>query len=154
PYAFTGIPPSRLGAPKNNTFRGHEGFWNCLYIVCSDSGLLWLNVLFLLTVAFLPVPTNGSAAPRPNNRRSLLRAQLDCDWFGPAGAVALWRPASAHHRLVDAKLDAALIAHQTWHLLFAPAIAVLSIGLAFISPYLAEASWLLIGVAIYLHERN
>jgi uncharacterized membrane protein len=122
------------------------------YIVRSDAGLLWLNVLFLLTIAFLPVPTNvlghfgNQAAAAVFYALSLMATGLVL--------LALWRYVSAHHRLVDAKLDAAVITYQTRRLLFAPGIAVLSIGLAFVSPYLAEASWLLIGVAIFLYERG
>lgn len=122
------------------------------YIVRSDGGLLWLNVLFLLTVAFLPVPTNviGHFGDLP---AAAIFYALSLTATGLV-LLALWRYASAHHRLVDAKLDAAVVTHQTRRLLFAPGIAVLSIGLAFVSPYLAEASWLLIGVAIFLYERG
>jgi len=121
------------------------------YITRSDGGLLWLNVLFLLTIAFLPVPTNvlghfGDSTAAIFYALSLTATGLVL--------LALWRYASAHHRLVDAMLDAAVITHQTRRLLIAPGIAVLSIGLAFVSPYLAEASWLLIGVAIFLYERG
>jgi uncharacterized membrane protein len=122
------------------------------YIARSDGGLLWLNVLFLMTVAFLPVPTNvlghfgGLRAAAIFYALSLTATGLVL--------LALWRYASAYHRPVDAKLDAAVITHQTRRLLIAPGIAVLSIGLAFFSPYLAEASWPLIGVAIFLYERG
>ncbi len=37
--------------------------------------------------------------------------------------------------------------------LIGPLVFVLSIGLSFVHPYLAEVSWLFIGVVIYLHER-
>jgi uncharacterized membrane protein len=122
------------------------------YMTRSDGGLLWLNVLFLLTIAFLPVPTNviGRFGDLP---AAAIFYALSLTTTGLV-LLALWRYASAHHRLVDAKLDAAVITHQTRRLLIAPGIAVLSIGLAFVSPYLAEASWLLIGVAIFLYERG
>src|SRR5258708_5736117 len=122
------------------------------YVARSDGGLLWLNVLFLMTVEFLPVPTNvlghfgGLRAAAIFYALSLTATGLVL--------LALWRYASAYHRLVDAKLDAAVITHQTRRLLIAPGIAVLSIGLAFVSPYLAEASWLLIGAAIFLYARG
>lgn len=122
------------------------------YIARSDGGLLWLNVLFLMTVAFLPVPTNVLGHFGDQTAAAVFYA-LSLMANGLV-LLALWRYASAHHRLVDAKLDAALITHQTRRLLIAPGIAVLSIGLAFFSPYLAEASWLLIGVAIFLYERG
>ena len=109
-------------------------------------------MLFLLTVAFLPVPTNVLGHFGDSTAAAIFYA-LSLTATGLV-LLALWRYASAHHRLVDAKLDAAVITHQTRRLLIAPGIAVLSIGLAFFSPYLAEASWLLIGVAIYLYERG
>jgi uncharacterized membrane protein len=122
------------------------------YITRSDGGLLWLNVFFLLTIAFLPVPTNVLGHFGDSTAAAIFYA-LSLTATGLV-LLALWRYASAHHRLVDAKFDAAVITHQTRRLLIAPGIAVLSIGLAFVSPYLAEASWLLIGVAIYLYERG
>jgi uncharacterized membrane protein len=123
------------------------------YITRSDGGLLWLNVLFLLTVAFLPVPTNVIGRFGELTAAAIFYA-LSLTATGLV-LLALWRYASAHHRLVDAKLDAAVITHQTRRLLIAPpGIALVSIGLAFVSPHLAEASWLFIGVAIYLYERG
>ncbi len=64
-----------------------------------------------MTVAFLPVPTNvighfgGLPAAAIFYALSLTATGLVL--------LALWRYASAHHRLVDAKLDAAVITHQT-----------------------------------------
>jgi uncharacterized membrane protein len=124
-------------------------------ITRSDGGLLWLNVLFLLTIAFLPVPTNVLGHFGDSTTAAIFYAlSLTATGLVLLALLALWRYASAHHRLVDAKLDAAVITHQTRRLLIAPGIAVVSIGLAFFSPYLAEASWLLIGVAIFLYERG
>ena len=67
--------------------------------------------------------------------------------------LLLWWYATNDHRLVDKQLEPALIRHHMERALIGPAIFVLSIGLSFLSPFLAEVSWLLIFVAIYFHER-
>src|SRR5260221_12613741 len=122
------------------------------YITRSDGGLLWLNVLFLLTVAFLPVPTNVIGRFGELTAAAVFYA-LSLTATGLV-LLALWRYASAHHRLGDAKLDAAVLTHPTRRPLVAPGIAVPSLGLAFGSPHLAEGGGLLIRGGLSPHERG
>jgi hypothetical protein len=65
----------------------------------------------------------------------------------------LWWYATSNHRLVNKQLEPALIRHHMQRALIAPLIFVLSIGISFLHPFLAEVSWLVIFVAIFLHER-
>ena len=56
--------------------------------------------------------------------------------------ILLWWYATSNHRLVDKQLDAELIRHHMQRVLIGPLIFILSIGLSFFYPYLAEVSWL------------
>jgi uncharacterized membrane protein len=121
------------------------------YIKRSDNMLIWLNVFFLLCVAFLPVPSKVLGMYGDHQAAVIFYvASLTIAGFF---IILLWWYATSDHRLVDKQLDPSLIRHHMQRALIAPLIFVLSIGLSFISPYLAELSWLLIGVAIYLHDR-
>ena len=120
------------------------------YIRRSNNVLIWLNILFLLCIAFLPVPTKvlglygGQRAALVFYAGSLTVAGLLI--------LVLWWYATSGHRLIDKQLDAALIRHHMERALIGPVIFVLSLGLSFLHPLLAEVSWLLIGVAFFLHE--
>jgi uncharacterized membrane protein len=121
------------------------------YIRRSDNVLIWLNVLFLLCVAFLPVPTK--ALGLQGDQQPAVIFYVGSVTVAGLLILLLWWYATSHHRLVDKQLDPTLIRHHMQRALIGPLIFVLSLGLSFLSPSLAEASWLLIFVAIYFHER-
>jgi uncharacterized membrane protein len=121
------------------------------YIKRSDNVLIWLNVLFLLCVAFLPVPTKVLGLQ--GDQQAGVIFYLGSLTVAGLLILLLWWYATSHHRLVDKQLDPALIRHHLQRALIAPVIFVLSIGLSFLNPLLTEVSWLLIFVAIYRHER-
>jgi uncharacterized membrane protein len=121
------------------------------YVRRSDNILIWLNVLFLLCVAFLPVPTKVLGL-QGDQQAGVIFYVVSVTIIGLL-ILLLWWYATSHHRLVEKQLDPALIRHHMQRALIAPVIFVLSLGLTFFHPYLAELSWLLIGVAIFLHER-
>ncbi len=72
----------------------------------------------------------------------------------------LWWYASRAHRLIDAHLEKSIIRYYDIRFLLAPAIFLLSIGLAFVNiflpaisgPNLAEYSWILIAVVLSINE--
>ncbi|MDQ6660256.1 MAG: TMEM175 family protein [Chloroflexota bacterium] len=121
------------------------------YIQRSDTVLIWLNIFFLMNVAFLPIPTK--VIQLYGDHQAAVIFYIGSLTIPALLSVLLWWYATYDHRLVDKHLDAALIRHQLQRSLIAPIIFLLSIGLSFISPYLTEASWLLIGVVIIIHER-
>ncbi|MGZ3674901.1 MAG: TMEM175 family protein [Ktedonobacterales bacterium] len=120
------------------------------YITRVDNVLIWLNILFLLSVAFLPVPTN--VLGRYGDHGAAVRFYALSLMVTGLIIIALWWYATSSHRLVDKQLDTALIRHHQERSLIAPVILVLCIGLSYLNPYLAEASLLLIGVGIIVHE--
>ena len=121
------------------------------YIKRTDNVLIWLNVLFLMCVAFLPVP--AGVLGRYGGYRPAVFFYVGSLTITGVFIMLLWWYASSDHRLVDKSLDPALIRHHVQRSMIAPMIFLLSLGLAFLRPFLAELSWLLIGVAIVIHER-
>jgi uncharacterized membrane protein len=121
------------------------------YIKRSDNVLIWLNVFFLLCIAFLPVPTKVLGLQ--GDQQAAVIFYVGSLTVAGLFIILLWWYATSNHRLVDKQLDAALIRHHMQRALIGPLIFVLSIGLSFFHPFLAEMSWLLIFVAIYFHER-
>lgn len=120
------------------------------YITRVDNILTWLNILFLLSVAFLPVPTN--VLGRYGEHGAAVRFYAVCLMVTGLIILALWWYATSDHRLVDKQLDAALIRHHQERALIGLVVLVLCIGLSYLNPYLAEASLLLIGAGIFVHE--
>ncbi len=96
----------------------------------SDRGLLWLNILFLLCVSFMPFPT--ALLGQYFDQRlavviyaaSLAATGLALHW--------LWRYATAGGRLVDAATDPAVVREVSRKNLVAPAMALASAALAFV----------------------
>ena len=56
--------------------------------------------------------------------------------------LLLWLYASSHHRLIPPTLEKDLIRYERLRRLVQLSIFVISIGLALINPFLAEAAWL------------
>jgi uncharacterized membrane protein len=99
-----------------------------------DRGLLTLNLLFLMIIAFVPFPT--SVISETGNRPATMFYALTMI-LGGLMLAALWWHASWHSRLTYPNLDAPQARHQ-----FVPML--LSIGLAFLNENLARFSWLFV----------
>lgn len=120
------------------------------YLTRANSVLAWLNVFFLMSVAFLPIPSRilgeygalGAAV-----RFYALSLMVPGLWI-----IAMWWYATAHHRLVEKDLDTSLIRHRLERTLIAPVVFVVAIGLSYLNPHLAAASLLLVVVGVVVHE--
>jgi uncharacterized membrane protein len=106
-----------------------------------DRGLLMLNLLFLMVIAFVPFPT--SVISESGNRTATIFYALTMI-LGGLMLAALWWHASWHNRLTDPGLDARQARRQFVPMLLTVALFVLSIGLAFLNESLARFSWLLV----------
>lgn len=120
------------------------------YIIRADSVLAWLNVFFLMSVAFLPIPSNilgeygALGAAVRFYALSLMVPGL--------GIIALWWYATYHHRLVEKNLATGIIRHRLERYLIAPVVFLLAIGLSYLNPHIAGVSLLLVVVGVAVHE--
>jgi uncharacterized membrane protein len=106
-----------------------------------DRGLLMLNLLFLMVIAFVPFPT--SVISESGNRTATIFYALTMTLAGLM-LTAIWWYATRRNRLTDPHLDAQQRRRQLVALLLTVALFVLSIGLAFLNENLTRFSWLLV----------
>lgn len=121
------------------------------YIKRSNNILIWLNIFYLMSVAFLPVSTivlgdYGSQSVAVIFYASSLT-------ITGLFIILIWWYASSDHRLVDKHLDPLLIREHAERSFIGPIIFLLSIGIAFFQPLLAEFIWLLTAPVILIHNR-
>jgi uncharacterized membrane protein len=110
------------------------------YIKRYDRGLLTLNLLFLMVIAFVPFPT--SVVSESGNRTATIFYALTMTLAGVLLA-AVWWYAAWRDRLVDPDLNAQQRRRELDALLLTAALFSASIGLAFLNPGLARLWWLL-----------
>lgn len=113
------------------------------FIVRYDAGLMVLNLLLLMAVAFIPFPTG--VISEYGNRTATIFYAFAMMIVGLLSA-AIWIYASRGNRLIDPAFPPQRARRETLRALIPPAIFLLSIGLAFINDDLAKYSWLLIAV--------
>ncbi len=121
------------------------------HIVRYNNRLLWLNLLLLLFVAFIPFPTRVLAA-YGTNQGSVLDNQLVTILY--SGTIALtglitvlnWWYAASGHRLIEPDLDPAFVRNvYVRHLLF-PVVFLASAIIAFFNVNLATDIWYLAAI--------
>lgn len=103
------------------------------YIKRYDNGLLWMNLLFLLTVSFLPVPS--SFMIRFLTEPNIMLFYLVCMALTGIATLLLWRYASHRHRLVDLRLTPQFLRWVTVRSIIVPVVALVSFLLYFLTPY-------------------
>ena len=106
-----------------------------------DRAFLWINLLFLFCLAFLPFPTAllGDYFPR----RSVMSFYTATVAAIGVVRILLWRYATHKFRLVDANLARWVIRGETWAGATVPMIFLVSLGVAFIDSRAAVLCWLL-----------
>lgn len=116
-----------------------------------DRKLLWINILFLLWVAFLPFPTSllgryGATFPGIAIYGGNLIAV-------GVSLAAIWRHATKGNALTDDNLDKRIIQIAYSRILAAPIVALLSIVIALFSPKASIVIFSLIGVGYLFPSR-
>jgi len=102
------------------------------YIKRSDRPFLWINILLLMCVAFIPFPAGllGQYPTQPISviiyASSLILTNLMLS--------LLWWYATSNHRLVDQDIDPHFVRTVNRRNMTAPVVYLVSIGLSFLSP--------------------
>jgi uncharacterized membrane protein len=125
------------------------------YVARLDQRLLWLNLLFLMCVAFLPFPT-AVLGDHDNSRPSIVFYACA---VGVTGSVlaSIWQYVLRAGHLSE-HADPGTIRYLTRRSLVTPVSFFASIPLAFASLRLAEAAWfapfVMVAVINVRHERS
>jgi len=120
---------------------GHHHLFR--YITALNRRLIFLNLLFLGTIAFLPYPT---ALLFAGNTREPAAPVFYAACVALAGLVelAIWLYATHAKGLVPASVSPAFRRYELAQLLPTPVVFLLSIPVAFIAPGVAPFTWILL----------
>lgn len=114
-----------------------------------DNRLLFLNLLLLMVVAFVPFPT--SVISEFGNKTATIFYAATMGSIGLI-SVGIWGYASTGHRLVKSSLDAKTIRQELLRGLVIPAVFLLSMGVALVNADLAKWFWLLLlPIWLFIH---
>ncbi len=111
------------------------------YVRRYDGGLIWLNLLFLILIVLVPFPTD--LVDRFGDHDPLVVTLYAALLTLTGLSVALmWWYATHRRRLVDPDLDPALVRHILLVRLSVPAVFLITIPIAWLSPVVAEYCWM------------
>ena len=115
------------------------------YVRSYDRTLLWLNLVFLLSISFIPFPTD-LLGEYGELRFSVIFYAASLGMARLLLAVVWWYIVAGPIRTGD-ELDPGLARYHFFRSLAIPALFFLSIGISLVSVNAAVASWLLLFVA-------
>ena len=115
------------------------------YVRSYDRPLLWLNLVFLLSISFIPFPTD-LLGEYGELRFSVIFYAASLGMARLLLAVVWWYIVAGPIRTGD-ELDPGLARYHSFRSLAIPALFFLSIGISLVSVNAAVASWLLLFVA-------
>jgi uncharacterized membrane protein len=114
------------------------------YVRSYDRTLLWLNLIFLLSISFIPFPT-GLLGEYGELRFAVIFYAASLGLARLLLALIWWYIIRGPIQTSE-ELDSGLANYHFLRSLAIPAIFLLSIGIAFFSPNAAVASWVLLVV--------
>jgi uncharacterized membrane protein len=141
-YALSFVLVGIYWVAHHNTFH---------YIKRSDRNLLWLNILLLMCIVFLPFPT-ALLGQYPEQQVSII---IYAGTLVITGLVlqTLWWYATSGCRLVDRNIDPRLVQRATRRNLTAPLVYLLAIGISVFSVPASLVLFLLVPVYYILPGR-
>ena len=158
-------PGHTLGKELANQFRSVQSFltsfivlgfyWRAHHQIFRhvkrfDGNLIWLNLAFLLSIAWLPYPTailgrfvDPELAPTLGFADQQLAVVLYAGSVAVTGLIltAIWVYATRRNRFVDKEIDSRFIQYQTLRHLIPASLFVLSIAFTFLDPILTSSFW-------------
>jgi uncharacterized membrane protein len=121
------------------------------YVRRYDGGLMWINIFFLMSVAWLPYPTsivgryaNSSSGVKFGDQQIAVMLYTVSVIITGLLLALVWIYASRGHRLISINLSPRFIRFYTLRLLVPSALFLLSLGLAFFNPVLTSTVWWLV----------
>jgi uncharacterized membrane protein len=121
---------------------GHHRIYG--HIVRWDYGLVWRNVLFLMSIGFMPFATAFFTEIFPPRFPPLV---LYAATFSAAGLLELWQWRYAVKKgLVDEQLNLTLISYFSWRMMSLPAVGVVAILLGLINPMFSGMGFLMMPI--------
>lgn len=121
-----------------------------LFIKRYDNGLLILNLLILMGIAFIPFPSSV-ISEYPYRSATIFYALIML--LVALLYLVIWWYASWHNRLIDPGLDVKQRRREFITPLATAAVFLISIGIAYINADVAKFSWLLIvPVTLFLNR--
>jgi len=121
------------------------------YLKKTNIGHLWLQILFLAMVVIIPY-SNGLSSAAPDTFAFQVFYSVNMFLVGLFSLLS-WIYATRHHRLTGPDLKPSTIRHLRNEAMVEPAIALVSIGAALVSPGLWELTLLLIPVAFIAQKK-
>ncbi|MEZ4672538.1 MAG: TMEM175 family protein [Anaerolineae bacterium] len=115
------------------------------YIQRYDATLIFLNLLLLMIIAFIPFPT--AVLSEHGNQVATIFYALTIAATGLL-STSIWVYASHKHRLIDPHLPAPVIQRDTLRQLAVSAVFLLSVGLSFVNYDLAKMAWILVAPVV------
>ena len=120
---------------------GHHRLFR--YITALDRRLIFLNLIFLGTIAFLPYPTALLFAGNTHEPAAPV-FYAACVAGAGLAELAIWLYATHTKDLVPASVSPAFRRYELAQLLPAPVVFLLSIPVAFVAPDVAPFTWILL----------
>lgn len=121
-------------------------------IIDYDRRLIYINILFLMFIAFMP-HTTALLFKYPGQPVSVIM------YAGLIAAIGLtmlwmWSYATRNHRLVDKTVAQSTINSLAKSLLITPAVFLISIVIALFNPHLAMYSWIILLPLYFWYSRK
>lgn len=128
---------------------GHHNQFH--YIRRVDRSFMWINILFLLAIAFIPFSAGLLGA---YVRQQVVVAIYGLNLVAVGATLSLiWWYATADHRLVDADLSAQAVRAGGQRILLGVGLYLLAVALAFINTWLSVAMYIIVPLLYILPGR-
>jgi uncharacterized membrane protein len=119
---------------------GHHNQFH--YIKRTDRVFLWINILFLLTIGFVPFSTSLLGVyPFSQTAVRIYGANLTATGLALYG---IWWHATIHHHLVDKDLDPHIVSLAKRRTITGPIVSLLGIGFSFLDTRISLFLYLLL----------
>src|SRR5215204_2045033 len=121
---------------------GHHRIYG--HIVRWNYGLIWRNILFLMSIGFMPFATAFFTEIFPPRFPPLT---LYAATFSAAGLLQLWQWRYAvKKRLIDEDLNQTLVSYFSWRMISLPVVGVIAIIIGLINPWFSGMAFFMMPI--------